>query len=61
MEQKKSMKNIAIAQYEENVTLEDCKNMTMHEIYEQIDKHHSSHHINDSDIEVKLLGSFFMP
>lgn len=33
-----------LAQYDENVTLESCKEMTMHEIYQEIDRHHREHH-----------------
>ena len=38
-----------LSQYDQDITLEDCKGMTMHEIYEQIDKHHSSHHTNENN------------
>ena len=37
-----------LAQYDQSVTLESCKKMTMHEIYEQIDKHHNAHHSQQS-------------
>ena len=33
-----------LAQYDQNVTLEACKEMNMHELYEEIDKHHNTHH-----------------
>lgn len=38
----------ALSQYDQNITLEDCKGMTMHEIYGEIEKHHGSHH-NDQN------------
>ena len=33
-----------LSQYNQDITLEECKGMTMHEIYEEIDKHHNTHH-----------------
>lgn len=38
-----------LAQYDQNVTLESCKEMTMHEIYEEIDRHHNEHHNQQSN------------
>ena len=38
-------------QYDQTVTIEDCKEMTMHEIYEEIDKHHGSYHTNENNAE----------
>lgn len=38
-----------LAQYDESVTLESCKEMTMHELYEEIDRHHSAHHSQQDD------------
>lgn len=38
-----------LAQYDKNVTLESCKEMTMHEIYEEIDRHHNEHHNQQSN------------
>jgi len=37
-----------LAQYDRDVTLDDCKNMTMGEIYEEIEKHHDAHHSNQN-------------
>lgn len=45
-----------LSQYDQNVTLEDCKNMTMHEIYEEIDKHHNAHHNNRDNTGDKNTG-----
>ena len=38
-----------LAQYDENLTLESCKEMTMHEIYEEIARHHNEHHNQQSN------------
>ena len=41
-----------LSQYDQDITLDDCKGMTMHEIYEQIDKHHhNSHHTNENNVK----------
>lgn len=37
-----------LSQYDPDVTLEECQGMTMHEIYEEIDKHHNAHHSNQN-------------
>ena len=33
-----------LSQYDQDLTLDDCKSMTMHELYKEIEKHHSEHH-----------------
>ena len=38
-----------LAQYDSTITLEDCKEMTMHEIYEKIDAHHSEHQSHNEE------------
>ena len=38
-----------LAQYDKNVTIESCKEMTMHEIYEEIERHHNDHHNQQSN------------
>ena len=37
-----------LSQYDKDLTLEDCKKMTMHEIHEQIDEHHNGHNDNEA-------------
>lgn len=47
-----------LAQYDSSVTLEDCKKMTMHEIHEKIDAHHSEHNsYNDEQHNAEHVGS----
>ena len=38
-----------LVQYDENVTIESCKEMTMHEIYEEIERHHNDNHGSHSN------------
>lgn len=45
-----------LSQYDSNITLEDCKEMTMHEIYEQIDAHHNEHG-NHKDVQENVEHS----
>lgn len=33
-----------LSSYDDKITIEQCKDMSMHEIYESIDHHHSQHH-----------------
>ena len=40
-----------LAQYDLSITLEDCKEMTMHEIHEKIDEHHSEQNGHGSEHE----------
>lgn len=40
-----------LSQYDKEITLEDCKGMKMQEIYNEIEKHHSTHHNDQSNGE----------
>lgn len=45
-----------LAQYDSTVTLDECKEMTMHEIYEQIDAHHNENG-NHKDVQENVEHS----
>lgn len=46
-----------LSQYDQDVTLEDCKGMSMHQIYEEIEKHHSAHHSNQENVQEETTGA----